>query len=780
MSLHTTIGDEYFPVAIAEPNQLTSYYESYVLIPNLGPLLYSKLYGKLKRVVNDFYGAIKLIDDIQLYFAHFKEIPPTPYIPADIIMYGSETSEGSTKSDFKIDEAYARPNTQQPQAVLHALNNIGANVIRDAPVANIYTDNDGRMESYKAILSGFSLKNAALSALVDKKLMLDKKNVISKRFLSSSRESQIETMVASFVGAAEKIDLSDEVRKSSEGITAALVKNRAELSKFVAQLVKISAVTIDNFFNRYDIVNPADHITVVNSCEWAFLRKERVTLDLQRPLFRGPLNVNSVSPKSKLTLTETSSRLITTGTRTLIASRDDLTEYNTISNEINSKLGILFDYGSNLGQTMSEQGYTQDNMKSEKRSRVESALREISQQNSTVTMSTQALSSSEIREYNTEGKDPNFATSELSFEVFSPVRVNHYLDDISAVWSPLVNNPFSELRTSLTEYYFQTYFGYIQENYVIDPLEPIPSYVDVNRVTRDTNYESDPGTFMKKVTFKLTPNEIATCHFFGEDIQLEFHQHCDWYENCYEEDNRWMIIEKVDRHGGDSWVDVTIKYHVDDVTGFDPDRTYVRVSIDKYKATEAYQKELKEYTQTVEKTNPARRNAIKVQAHKYAALKRDELIRKYESNINDLKDYAFTSLIRKMFSNNLVNENWSYYLGIIRRCIDWNKSRIEPVPCSIQDLYETVLSPYHFLNVQAVRFFLPINVGAEEIFFETMRKVVDPTWRKLFKTVERYINDQRDKFKELPETERLIDSYDSELILGRHIEAVLSNKTFAE
>ncbi len=216
------------------------------------------------------------------------------------------------------------------------------------------------------------------------------------------------------------------------------------------------------------------------------------------------------------------------------------------------------------------------------------------------------------------------------------------------------------------------------------------------------------------------------------------------------------------------------------MTGNDPDRTWITVSIDKYKETEAYRQEMKEYTQTVEKSNPARRNAIRVQARKYAALKRDELIRKYESNNNQLKYYAFTSLIRKMFSNNVVDENWSYYLGIIRSCIDWDKSRIDPEPCGIEALYENVLSPYHFLNVQAVRFFLPLNVGAEAIFFDTMRKVVDPTWRSLFNTVEKYINEQREEFKELPEAKRLIDSYDSEFVLGRHLEAVLSNKTFAE
>ena len=96
------------------------------------------------------------------------------------------------------------------------------------------------------------------------------------------------------------------------------------------------------------------------------------------------------------------------------------------------------------------------------------------------------------------------------------------------------------------------------------------------------------------------------------------------------------------------------------------------------------------------------------------------------------------------------------------------------------DLYETVLSPYHFLNVQGVRFFLPINTDAEAIFFDTMRNVVDSNWRSLFDSIQDYIKSQRNELKKLPENQRLIDSYDSEIILGRHLEAVLSNKAFAE
>jgi hypothetical protein len=58
--------------------------------------------------------------------------------------------------------------------------------------------------------------------------------------------------------------------------------------------------------------------------------------------------------------------------------------------------------------------------------------------------------------------------------------------------------------------------------------------------------------------------------------------------------------------------------------------------------------------------------------------------------------------------------------------------------------------------------------------------VVDPTWKALFDKVEKYINGQRDKFKALPDDEKRLDTYNSELILGRHLEAVLSKTTFLE
>lgn len=773
MALHTNIGNEFLPVEVADPNQLTSYVESYVLIPNLGTLLYSRLYRGLDRIVANIADVLDLIHDVHYYRKLYNEIPSTPYVPKTLI------NEGVSVSEFNIEEAYIRSNDVQPNVVLNTLNNIGHDAINASTVAANVTSVEN-LQDYKNILSKLSKKNLVINTLVDNKLMLSEEGIVTKKFLQYNEKKQIETIASAVSASIGSVEVSSDMLELGKSMTDKILENYKDLIQYKDKISPIISIGLNHFLNIYQIANPSDHIKVTESCEWAFLRTEKITLDLKRPRFRGPLHSDSISPKSELTRTESESRMTTTSSHTLLQSRDDLTQYNSISSEIKDKMGTMFDFGSNLGQTMSEQGYSQNNLKSEKRARVESALREISKQNSSITLSSQTLSSSQIKEYHTEGKDPKFATSEFSFEVFSPVDVKHYLEDISAVWCPRIKNPYSGLRLNLSQYYWQAYASYITENYVLDPMEPIPSYESIGRVSTNTEQESDPGTYWKKVTFKLTNNEINAGYFFGEEIQVKLHQDCDWYENCYDEEDYWIKIERTDRHGGNSWVDVLIKYKVDDVWGNDPDVTYIEVSIDKFKETEAYRQEKQQYQQTVTKINPARRNAVRAQAKKYASLKRDELVRKYESNINNLKDYAFTSLMKKMFKTNMSDGQWSYYQGIIKSCINWNKSRIDPEPCDANELYETYLSPYHYLNVQAIRFFLPIHTGAEAVFFDTMRKVVDTAWRSLFDTVENYINDQRDEFNELPEAGRLIDSYDSEIILGRHLEAVLSKQTFAE
>ena len=218
--------------------------------------------------------------------------------------------------------------------------------------------------------------------------------------------------------------------------------------------------------------------------------------------------------------------------------------------------------------------------------------------------------------------------------------------------------------------------------------------------------------------------------------------------------------------------------------GWNPSWVWVRVTVNKYKYTASYLQQLKEYRNTVTELNPARRAAVKAQAKRYARLKKEELIKRYANHPAELRDYTFIALMRQMFGN---GANWSYYHGIIKTCIDWEHAQIQPEPAKPENLAADGLSPFHFLNVVAVRFFLPIHRGSEDAFFEAVGNTLDSNWRQLFAKVKTYIGLQRSKVETMTDRmseddikELTLDAYDAELVLGRHLEAVLSKTTFLE
>lgn len=768
MATHTNIDATYLPVDVTPTNELTTYYESYVLIPNLGPLLYSRLYRELKAVVNDFAETLHNFDRTKDFYKEFDVIPSAPFVHHSI---------DDVVAVFNIAEAFETRVTTTPKETLTRLREVGnRNIAGTSIPKQTSAAEKKKLEAYKDILTKLAVDNRVMSSLAAENFILKDNEIVSKTFLEKSEADKVDEIVA--VLAPGNSSSTTWATKITDKIIAG--SKEAKLSRYKNKLVPLIARRLDKFLDNYRIQNIKDHTKVTESCEWAFLRKEKITMALQQPMYRGPLKVNSVAPNSELTISESFDTVSISARINMTQNVDGFKTYNSVTEEVKSKMGTLFDYGSGLGHSMSSQSYSQEDMKSQKRTRVESALREISDRNSTQVLSSTSSSSSALREYSTVGNDEKFATSELEFEVFTPVNVMHYLEDISAVWCPRVTNPFSALRNKLNEYYNQAYSDYVLENFVIDPVEPIESFESVTRVSKDTPNETKyEKTYTHTVTFSLTNSEKQSGYFFGDDIRLKFKQETGWNVNEYEADDYWMRIDRVTRLG-DEEVEVQVSYETEDVWGDDPDWHRLEVSIDKYKLTDAYREELKQYRHTQEKINPARKNAVKAQARKYASLKREELIRKYDSNNDMLRDFAFVRLMKTMFQGDIGDHKWSYYRGILERCINWDKSHFDLEPCEIEGTYETELSPYHFLNVKALRFFLAINPGTEDIFFDTVKHIVDDEWRGLFETVKKYIDDQRSTFQNLSPSGREIDSYDSELILGRHLEAVLSKQAFLE
>jgi len=568
------------------------------------------------------------------------------------------------------------------------------------------------------------------------------------------------------------------------------MRTNANVRKGVVQ----SIAAMLNDFGAFGGLNALDDAAIVESREWAFLRRERVELLLQTPEFRGPVGINSVAPNSELTISDTR----TTGTQILdIDSRRRAEQSGTnltIAQQVKEKLGTLHDHGSNLGQTMSEQGYERDNSRGEKRSIVEQTLSEISETNASKTISIANVAATSLREYRTEGKDTAFATTEVAFEAFCPVTVTHYLEGIGAVWCPRIKNPYGILRQTIADFESKVRSEYITENYVVDPAEPLPSYegservyVNSKKVTGDQVDDDDDGTIYEDtVTIRLSEAERSQNYFLSSDVQCEFQQDDSWWSNAFDSDQYEVLDPQVLEHVENSHIRIRTRLKVlDEPNGPNPDSIWLKVSVTKYKYTQSYLEQLKEYRSTVDELNPARRAAVEAQATRYARLKREELIRRYEDSPTELREHTFITLMRQMFGD--TGGAFSYYHGIIKSCIDWERAKVQPEPASPQDLAADGLSPFHFLNVNAVRFFLPIFEGSEDAFFEAVSNTLDANWKQLFADVKDYIDDQRQKVKTM--TERMndadrealtLDEYDSELVLGRHLEAVLSRTTFLE
>ena len=776
MSLHTKIDETVLPVQMAAPNRLVAPYESYVLIPNLGPLLYARLHERLAVIVGSIAASMDVIDRIREYREKFHEYPPTPCTPDDL-----PDDDGVLPDEishpFLIDEAYERTAQRPSLMTLRALNRIGPEAVRSSRVSHRYgRDDDGRMEHYRDIVAAFSKPNPVIRELAEQNLLFHGKPIISYAFMKKPRTEQLAAMLRTY-RYEEKSDFPEPVQRLGKSLTETLLKREPGLQKFHAEIARTLSPFLHRFLDSYEIANPEDHIRIVESCEWAFLRKERVFIDLAEPRFRGPLAVNSVAPNSERATSLSQTRMVTSSHASLTSRQSEQRHLTSVATEIRDSLGTLFDHGAALGQDMSEQGYSQETLKEEKRARVESALHRMSSQSSLTGTSATTLSTAETHEYRTSGKSERHATTEVAFDVVCPVTVTHRLEEIGAVWAPRVSNPFKGLRILLDDYYRRSFHEYVNQNYVIDPTEPVVNYENKTRIEKRTAPENEPGDFTRKVVFDLDSTEIEEGYDFGDDIRCRFECH------LFFDLSHSFSIHHVKRNGANTRVEITVKYHVEGMADFlfpSQSRHCLCVSIDKRKLTETSRQELREYAQTTRQINPARRNAVKAQATRYATLKRDELIRKYEADTPQLTDLAFTAMIRDMFSGSLGNGNWSYYHGILRSCIDWEACRLDPEPADLRGLYEDVLSPCHFLNVHAVRFFLPIRPGAEAVFFDVMEKVLDPQWRSLFHTVHGYIRDQREAFHALHEDGLTLDTYESELVLGRHLEAVLSQTEFRE
>lgn len=806
-TVHTSIPNNVLPTALTDPNKIVTEYESYTLIPRLGPLSYAYIKKAARQRLWYIKQTLVLLDLVAVHKATWKVKPDLPLLTLNAVV-----ATGRTLPSMRSPDSVLRlhvPSREEriavgPRVLLDTVRRLPsptvelpANAAIATTPASVLRENL-QAESDRDILVALREPNPVINRLVEDGRLLDDEGEIRDELIDLNAAGRLSMILDAVPPAtAQPSSFVNEVSKTVAKSALETDRSLVELSDVVkanSSLNSKVAASIADVIGQLDIligVATFDDAPIVDSREWAFLRRERVELLLEPPRFRGPLSVNPVAPNSELTLTDSQTAEARTLNISATRSARTLGSNLLISNQIKEKLGTLHDFGSNLGQTMSEQGYEKDSSQGEKRTIIEQTLSEVSEANASQTISASTSAASSTREYKTRGNDTNFATTEVSFEVFSPVKVTHFLEGIGAVWCPRIKNPYGILRQTIADYEEQVRAEYIIENHIVDPAEPLPTYEGFEAKTGDSLPKisgddiEDDTCFEREVTIKLSNQERSQDYFLDNDVKCELIQESEWDENELDADQYDILDPIVLEHVENSHIRIKTRLKVhEEPWGWNPSWVWVRVTVNKYKYTASYLQQLTEYRNTVTELNPARRAAVEAQAKRYARLKKEELIKRYADDPVELREYTFITLMRQMFGN---GANWSYYHGIIKTCIDWERAQIQPEPAKPQNLAADGLSPFHFLNVVAVRFFLPIHEGSEDAFFEAVGNTLDNNWRQLFAKVETYIGLQRSKVKTMTDRmndddikELTLDEYDSELVLGRHLEAVLSKTTFLE
>ncbi|MCW8126370.1 hypothetical protein [Microbulbifer halophilus] len=810
--IHTNIPAAALPTDLSESNVITSEYESFSLIPRMGPMTYAYHFKRSFSFILDLARTSELLDSVVEYNEKWGKIPAVPNLLLD--QYSESDSRKPVKKiDAKmVIEPQLKSTTVSSRKRLDRLRRFKPDRV---PVNEIVSNTDVRemeadeaqLDTHMNILSRAAEPNTVVHQLAESEVMFNNDGIFSKKFLDLPKSDRMKLVVEHLGLASGKVrktqekmaeHMLDRGLKYLSGKAAELRKIAEEQPDFRQRLVGAVAGKIDTD-RVLGTIDTIEDPVIAESREWAFLRQERVELALGKPQFRGPVAANSVAPNSTLSISRSHSTGRESQDYSLNRAQDSLSSNQLIASQIKQRMGTLFDYGSNLGQTMSEEGFSKDSSRNEKRNLIESTLSRISEVNASQKIVGGSNSSSHAREYVTEGKDSTFSTSEVAFEVFSPVKVTHFLDGIGAVWCPRIVNPFSRLKQVIKDYRSKVESDYIRENAVVDPAEPAPTYEGFERVHKSTtkirSSEISDGNFWERdnnysevVRIELSDEELSDGFLISNDVKVSFKQDSSGIWSTTLDSDQYEVLDyDVEEHERGSHIEIKVGFKIFDentLTG-NPNSIWLDVSVSKYKLTQSYLEKKREYDRINDQVNPARREAVEVQARKYARLKSEELIRKYESSVEDLKDYAFVALMKKIFQGSGSESHWSFYQGIIKRCVDWSRASIEPEPASPGSLSASGLSPYHFLNVEAIRFFLPVHPDSEETFFEVFENSVDQEWAELFESVRDYIDGQRSSVEEMRERmseadrESLtLDSYDSELVLGQHLESVLSKHAF--
>jgi hypothetical protein len=370
--------------------------------------------------------------------------------------------------------------------------------------------------------------------------------------------------------------------------------------------------------------------------------------------------------------------------------------------------------------------------------------------------------------YSIPGVDDRKSCTVHRFKVALPVNSKILLFNVGLSWTPRIINPFMALRETIRRVYDETVLEYETQYYVPEPVEPPVVW---ERYTASTDKLIEEGAFWEwdtaSVDKSFTINVNPTPGRYDKPDFSSYSVSWNQNEGFFNDDpDTWSIwLEDLAYTVGE--ISGRIRMETTD-NGADFDGTahieipMLRWSEETVSARANFEAQQQEHE--------LKKQAIAAQARQYAKIKQREVIERHE-RLDSIIKIVFEELIRRSCSFG-TGASVSYYSEIIKRCINWEHAKIIFESANMANLHYPEFPPDHFMNSPAVRIFLPVNRRSEDILLDTLEECGNFLMRNSVEDIREKINEKRTELEENgPE---LLDEFDTQVVIGDHLEAVLS------
>jgi hypothetical protein len=739
--------------AMGNPNRLQVEYSTDVLLPVPGPYL-------VTQIRRDFVKAVLEVNDFLLFARDTKsylqaggrldlQFAPSLITPrtGDVSSYGRTVTPAAT-------EALAAEGGVSPRASLRSSAAFAARRPRESGPRDV-------------LLARMAAPNTVFRELYDAGVVGPSPSVLGKKLLAAKTFERELTIVLDPLLANRQRYLPLQVTPfmneiADQALNEAHLRNAAFPHGDFASLQPSVRQRLVGWMVAYHLgVRPA----IADKFAGAYNRKERSTLVFGTPDLRGPVAAEPVAPQGSYKREDYTATRTESITQRRELERTSLTEAESFGTaSLRRALDKVYYSGAGALDQLTSQA-SNSLLREERRSALLSVVRQWSEEREMLEIEGLRSTTSTTTTREAPGVDQKRAATHHRLNVVVPIDVTVEMYDVGLTWAPRIFNPFFQLRQAIWDVYDRAYTEHLQRYYVPEPTRP-PIVWDTYTAMTDILMEGEEQVTME-FTITLAPSDREQRADL-DSARVSWNQDESFWND--DPDHFVAILQDLNFSGGR--ITGKVRLETDDGGADFQGSAHIEVPILRY--SQETVNALAQYELDLADTE-LRRDALAAQARQYARVKQREFIERHES-LDDLTKIVFEALIRTVCQTALA-PHLSYYKEIIAGTINWTSAKIEFESAPLDALAFPDFPPDHFTNSLAVRFFLPVIRTAEDTLFDVLEACGTFQVRASVQNARNRIAAERTRLTN--NGPDVLDQFSTEMTIGQHIEAVMSEHDMA-